>query len=292
MNLWQKYFQPTSIPDALLTLQQAGKPVAIVAGGTDLIIDLKQGRHSPVHTLVDISRIPALLRIEKQGNDLFIGAAVPVSVLAVDPLVNTHARALVDACELIAGPQVRNVATIGGNVAHALPAADGTIALLSLGAQAVIENPSGARQIPLKDIFISPGKSILEENEILTGFILPICRCSQASAFHRIMRPQGVALPILNCAVWVERRGDAIASARVAIGPGGATPFRATGTEALLAEKPFSLELMAEAGRSILQEANFRTSARRATREYRRHISLDLFIGTFHRAWDRAAEVG
>ena len=151
------------------------------------------------------------------------------------------------------------------------------------------EEPGRSR---LKEIFISPGKSILGENEILTGFILPICERSQASAFRRIMRPQGIALPILNCAVWVERRGDVIASTRVAIGPGGATPFRAAATEALLAEKPFSLELMAEAGRSILQEANFRTSARRATREYRRHISLDLFIETFHIAWDRTAEAG
>ncbi len=291
MNLWQNYIQPETVPDAILTLQEAVKPIAIVAGGTDLIIDLKQGRHPPVQTLVDISKIPALLRIETEEEYLFIGCAVPVSVLAENPLVKTHACALKDACDLIAGPQVRNVATIGGNVAHALPAADGTIALLALDTQAVIDNSRGARRLPLKDIFVSPGKSILEEDEILTGFILPLCGNRQASAFRRIMRPQGVALPILNCAVWIERRGDLIIKARVAIGPSGATPFRAFDTEMLLTGKLFSKEVMVAAGRSILQEANFRTSTRRASREYRRHISLDLFCDTFITAWERATQV-
>ena len=291
MNLWQNYFQPASIPDAIRCLQQADTPLAIVAGGTDLIIDLKQGRHAPVQTLVDISKIPALLRVEADEDSLIIGAAVPVSVLAWNSNVKRHASALVDACELIAGPQVRNVATIGGNVAHALPAADGTIALLALDTLAVIENSRGERRVPLKDIFVSPGISILEEDEILTGFILPICGNGHASAFRRIMRPQGVALPILNCAIWIERRGDQIVKARIAVGPGGATPFRASGTEAYLTGKKYSKEVMVGAGRSILREANFRTSARRATREYRRHISMELFHDTFNTAWDRATQV-
>jgi carbon-monoxide dehydrogenase medium subunit len=291
MNLWQNYLQPETIPDAIRTLQVAGKPIAIVAGGTDLIIDLKQGRHAPVQTLVDISKIPDLLRIEAEEESLFIGAAVPVNVLAGNSIVKRHASALVDACELIAGPQVRNVATIGGNVAHALPAADGTIALLALDTQAVIVNSRGERRVPLKDIFVSPGKSILEEDEILTGFILPICGNGQASAFCRIMRPQGVALPILNCAVWIERRSDQIVKVRIAVGPGGATPFRATGTETYLTGKTYSKNVMVAAGRSILQEVNFRTSARRASREYRRHISQELFNDTFITAWYRATQV-
>jgi carbon-monoxide dehydrogenase medium subunit len=291
MNLWQNYLQPETIPDAIRTLQVAGKPIAIVAGGTDLIIDLKQGRHAPVQTLVDISKIPALLRVESDEKSLFIGAAVSVSMLAVNSNLKRHASALVDACELIAGPQVRNVATIGGNVAHALPAADGTIALLALDTQAAIANSRGERRVPLKDIFVSPGKSILEEDEILTGFILPICGNGQASAFHRIMRPQGVALPILNCAIWIERLGDQIVKARVAVGPGGATPFRASGTEAYLKGKIYSKEVVAEAERAILREANFRTSARRATREYRRHIVQELFSNAFITAWERAGQV-
>jgi xanthine dehydrogenase FAD-binding subunit len=155
----------------------------------------------------------------------------------------------------------------------------------------VIENAGGRCQVPLKEFFLSPGISILKDDEILTGFLLPLCGEGQASSFHRIMRPQGVALPILNCAVWVERCGDLITNTRIAIGPGGATPFRAVSTETLLTGKPYSLETMNEAVKAILKEANFRTSARRATREYRRHIVLDLFRATFSTAWDRATLV-
>ena len=109
-----------------------------IAGGTDLLLDLKQGRHAPVHTLIDLTFVPEMTVLELRGDELYIGAAVPVNRVALDPLTGTHAQALVEACDLIAGPQVRNVATLGGNVAHALPAADGTIALTALDAQAEV----------------------------------------------------------------------------------------------------------------------------------------------------------
>ena len=129
MNLWQEYKRPTSVAEAILALTSASGPVKPIAGGTDLVLDLKQGRHTPVHTLIDLTSVPEMTALELRGDDLFIGAAVPVNRIALDPLVGAHAQALVEACNLIAGPQVRNVATLGGNAAHALPAADGTIAL-------------------------------------------------------------------------------------------------------------------------------------------------------------------
>ncbi len=114
-----------------------------IAGGTDLLLDLKQGRHAPVHTLIDLTFVSEMSLLELRGDDLYIGAAVSVNRVALDPLVGTHAQALVEACNLIAGPQVRNTATLGGNVAHALPAADGTIALTALNAQAEVASPAG-----------------------------------------------------------------------------------------------------------------------------------------------------
>ncbi len=138
MNLWQEYLRPTNLSQALQAFAQAPGPVLPVAGGTDLLLDLEQGRHPPVHTLVDVTSIAEMIVLEKRGDELFIGAAVPVNRIALDPLVGAHAQALTEACNLIAGPQVRNVATLGGNVAHALPAADGTIALLALNARAEI----------------------------------------------------------------------------------------------------------------------------------------------------------
>ena len=117
-----------------------------------------------MNTLVDVTRIPEMLCVENRGEHLFIGAGVTDQLyLQRNSLSDSkHARGLVDACDLIAGPQVRNVATLGGNVAHALPAADGTIALLALDTLAEIEDARGARQIPLVEFFVSPGKSILQ----------------------------------------------------------------------------------------------------------------------------------
>jgi CO/xanthine dehydrogenase FAD-binding subunit len=148
MNLWQNYIRPKNLSEAMDALANAPRPLLPIAGGTDLLLDLGQGRHSPVQTLVDVTSIAEMTRLEIIGEELFIGAAVPVNRIVLDPLAARHARALTEACDLIAGPQVRNVATLGGNVAHALPAADGTIALLALDAQAQIASFAPAAVSP------------------------------------------------------------------------------------------------------------------------------------------------
>jgi xanthine dehydrogenase FAD-binding subunit len=291
MNLWQNYQQPETISETRVILETARRPLAVIAGGTDLLIDLKQGRHAPIHTLVDLSRLKELHALEIRGGRLFIGACATISRLAADPLISKHAAALQDACNLIAGPQVRNVATLGGNVAHALPAADGTIALLALGATLEISKPEGIREIPLVKFFSGPGVSILnKEEDIMTGFYLPLSQPGQSSAFIRIMRPQGVALPILNCAVWLAKDEKTMQEVRIAVGPGGPIPFRAVKTEEYLRGKKFSSDTLAEAVESTLAEARFRTSARRATREYRRHLISILLQDTITTAWHRAQE--
>jgi carbon-monoxide dehydrogenase medium subunit len=181
------------------------------------------------------------------------------------------------------------VATLGGNVAHALPAADGTIALLALDAQAEIADITGTRRIPFAELFLGPGKSALKHGEeLLVGFYLSLKENNQASCFKRIMRPQGVALPILNCAVWLERDKDIVKDIHIAVGPGGATPFRATEAEKILCGQPFNEETFNHTLESLLGQAQFRTSARRASSDYRRHIVGGLFKDVVDTAWKRA----
>ena len=289
MNLWQEYKRPTSVTEAVQSLASASGPALPIAGGTDLLLDLKQGHHSPIHTLVDLTFISEMSSLELRGDDLFIGAAVPVNRVALDPLTGTHAQALVEACNLIAGPQVRNTATLGGNVAHALPAADGTIALTALEAQAEVAGVSGTRRMPFTSLFLGPGKSAIDKTkEIIVGFHLPLSTPHSASCFKRIMRPQGVALPILNCAVWLERAGDIVKDIHVAIGPGGATPFRATEAEATLRGKALNEETFARTLEVLLGQAKFRSSARRAGADYRKHIVGGLFKDVLDTAWKRA----
>ena len=289
MNLWQEYKRPASVTEAIQALTTASGPVTPIAGGTDLLLDLKQGRHAPVHTLIDLTFVPEMSLLELRGDELYIGAAVPVNRVALDLLTGAHAQALVEACNLIAGPQVRNTATLGGNVAHALPAADGTIALTALEAQAEIASSAGTRRMPFTSLFLGPGKSAINKSsEIIVGFYLKQTKTGQASCFKRIMRPQGVALPILNCAVWLEREGDIVKDIHIAVGPGSSIPFRATEAESTLRGQAVNSDSLNRTMESLLGQAHFRTSARRASADYRRHIVGGLFSDVFETAWKRA----
>jgi xanthine dehydrogenase FAD-binding subunit len=295
MSTWNHYISVHTITEALTALQTAPGPACPVAGGTDLLLELQQGHHSPVHTLVDLTGIPELGCLEVRDAELFIGAAVPVSQVTESPLVRLHALAVSQACGLIGGPQVRNTATLGGNVAHALPAADGMIGLVALDAAVEIaaleEGRVSLRRAPVLSLFKGPGQSTLAAGrEILVGFYLPLACSGQASAFGRVMRPQGVALPVLNVAVWLEREGETIRDARVAVGPAGPTPQRARAVEDCLRGRPNSPETLALARETWRASMRFRTSPHRATAEYRHHLSGVLFENVFAAAWEQAGQ--
>ena len=162
MTAWKTYHLSRSVEDALQALAGAQGSVRLVAGGTDLLLDLQQGRHPPVDLLVDITNIPEMSRVELRPDGLYVGAALPLNHLTSSPLLQQHAPALVEACGLIGGPQVRNTATLGGNVAHALPAGDGTIAALALDAQVEIASRAGRRIVPMESLFLGPGRSALD----------------------------------------------------------------------------------------------------------------------------------
>jgi CO/xanthine dehydrogenase FAD-binding subunit len=175
--------------------------------------------------------------------------------------------------------------------------------LLALDAQAEIASalsgaersrivPEGGsaatRKVPFKELFLGPGKSSLKHGEeLIVGFYSPLSKHGQASCFKRIMRPQGVALPILNCAVWLEREADTIKDIRIAVGPGGGTPFRATQAEDTLRGQTLNETTFESALEALLAQAQFRTSARRASADYRRHIVSGLFRDVVESAWER-----
>ncbi len=290
MPLWKKYHLARSIDDALALLEQSEAPSRVIAGGTDLLLDLQQSRHEPVHTLVDITHIPELSVIEMRGEELFIGAAVPLNRVISSKLVAEHAHAVLEAARLIGGPQVRNTATLGGNVAHALPAGDGTIALLCLDAHAEIAHRQGVHRQSIESLFLAPGRSALHpRNELLVGFYIPARRPGEASVFQRVMRPQGVAIAILNMGVWLKRLGNRIQEVRISIGPAGPTPRRAYQAEKALAQQPLTSEVLQGAITALLAEVSFRTSPHRATKDYRRQMAAQLLEETLTRAWQRSA---
>ena len=286
MSTWTSYYLPQTLDEALAILQT--EPYSkVIAGGTDLLLELQQGRQAPVRTLVDLSAIPEMQKLERSEQSLWIGAGVPLNRVVAWQPTRRFATALFEAASLIGGPQVRNVATLGGNVAHALPAADGAIALLALDAQVILATPQGQRVQPLIACYTGPGKTALQRTEIIVAFLVPLSKSGEASAFRRVMRPQGVAIAIQNLGVWLRREDDCIGDIRIAIGPAGPVPFRAHQTEATLRSKPLNEESLNEAEKALLAEAHFRTSPHRATAEYRVHLAGILLRQTLQTAWQR-----
>jgi len=291
MPIWKNYFIATNIQNALEALSTAGQPSRIIAGGTDLLLDLQQGRHPSVNTLVDVTQIPELTCIDIRSGSLFVGAAVPLSRVAASPLVVKHAQALATASGLVGGPQVRNTATLGGNVGHALPAGDGTISLVALDAKVEIASLDGLRWLPILELFLGPGKSILDPiKEMITGFYLPLANLGEASAFGRVMRSQGIALPIINIAIWLRQKQGVIEDVRIAIGPAGRVPQRGLNAEKSLSGKPLSEESCLQAAKNLREQVIFRTSPHRATADYRNHLADHLLTEVLQEALRAASE--
>jgi carbon-monoxide dehydrogenase medium subunit len=293
MTDWQRYLQPEKVEDALAALDSADGKARLVAGGTDLLLDIQQGRHPPVEVLVDVAGIGEMRTILVEGDVALIGAAIPHAVIVEHPVLQARATALTEACGLIGGPQVRVVATLGGNVAHALPAADGTIALLALDAQAEVASIGRREWLPLSDLFAGPGQTTFDRaRQVLVRFRVPLTAERQGSAFARIMRPQGVAIAILNMGCWIELASSGgIAAIRLACGPAGPTPRRCTNAEAALVGVSLSAVDWDRAAQALLSDVRFRTSPHRATSDYRRHLAGSLLRRVVEQADARASGV-
>ena len=288
MKTWNQYYSPNTIQEALTLLQQYDQDAQIVAGGTDLILDLEFGNHVAVEALVDVTAIPNMDRIIEEDGWIELGASATHAQIERSPLVRSHGTALAESSSVVGGPQVRNVATIGGNVAHALPAADGTIGLLALDALVQIctltDNGNGGavdcEWRPLLSIFAGPGSNNLAANQMLSAFRFRTRGPRQASGFDRIMRPQGVALPILGVAasLTLDPSLEQVTEAIIAIGPAGPIPFRATEAEAVLTSGGVIDDaLIAATVEAAQAQAKLRTSKHRASKEYR-HEMVEVLL--------------
>lgn len=296
MPLWKRYHQPTTIEEALALLAQYDGRARVISGGTDLLLEMQQGHRPPLEALVDVAAIGEMMGIEERDGYVAVGAAVPHTQIVESELVVRQATCLVESCGVIGGPQVRNVATLGGNVAHALPAADGTTALVALDAEAEVATLDGRAWRPILSLFRGPGESAVDPTrELITRFRFPAAAPGAASAYKRIMRPQGVALPILAGAVWVRVQGSKgageqskIVDVRICLGPVQPIPCRAMQAEAALRGRMLD-EALADGVAAAQAEFSPRASKYRATAEYRREMIAVLLRRALPLAVQRAA---
>jgi len=269
--MWQAYEIAPSVEEALAILARYGGGARLIAGGTDLVIELQEGKRQ-AECLVDITRIPGLERIEQQGDWIVLGAGVTFRQIKESPLLQRHARVLAEAAASVAALQIQAVATLAGNLVNAMPAADGSVALTALDAEAEIAGSSGRAWRPVGELFLGPGQSAVDPaRQMVTAIRFRALGAGQGSAWGRVGRRRALTLPILNCAVSVglDDSRECFAWARISLGPVATVPFRARGAETFLAGQPADDGTYSQAAEVAAGECHPRSSLLRASKEYR-----------------------
>ena len=169
ISRWTNYYTPSTVAEAVEILQRYDGEARVVGGGTDLLVETRRGLHKPVTAMVDVTHIDGLREISVEDDYIVVGCGVTHSQVVRDERIIEQGSCLAESCGVIGGPQVRNVGTLAGNVAHALPAGDGTIGLLALGGEVEVAGVDGTRWMPLQESFKGPGKSFIDRyREVLT----------------------------------------------------------------------------------------------------------------------------
>ena len=287
---WKNYHTPKSIEEAVALLQHYDGRGRVIGGGTDLLVEIRRGLHRPVDALVDASRIVGLDGITADDDAIVIGCGVTHSEIARNDRIISHGTCLAESCGVIGGPQVRNVGTLAGNVAHALPAGDGTIGLLALGGEFEVADTDGSRWMAVKDAFLGPGESVIDRHRaVLTRLRFRPTGAREGCAFHRVMRPQGLCLPIISMAVRLGVDGDTVTTADISLGPVGPVPYLAEPAMTALVGGPASTEQFKQAAEIVLGSVALRASKYRATQEYRAAMIRTHLPVILARAAERAA---
>jgi CO/xanthine dehydrogenase FAD-binding subunit len=282
---WKAYQKPKSIAEALTLLVQAAGRGRVIAGGTDLVLQLRKREHA-ASLLVDVTGIGDLRGIKEKDGWILIGAAVTHAEVANSSLIRQEARALAEGCAHVGAPQIRNMATLMGNVISAQPAADGAVPLAALGAEIRVVSQAGERWISMEDAYLDVGQSAIDASgEIATEIRFRKPGIGVQTRFFRLSKRKALALPVLNGAVLLlsDPASKRIRKARIALGPVAAKPLRAIRTEAYLESGEVSPELVEEAARIAAEEANPRTSLLRGSAPYLKAM-VRLFLARTIRA--------
>ncbi len=293
-NRWDRYYTPATVAEAIELLQQYDGQARVVGGGTDLLVETRRGLHRPAQAMVDVTNIGGLDTITSDDGHIVMGCGVTHSQIVTNALIIERGSCLAESCSVIGGPQVRNVGTLAGNVAHALPAGDGTIGLLALGGEIEVAGEGGSHWMPLQESFKGPGKSFIDRHrQILTRLRFTPTAEREGSAHHRVMRPQGLCLPIISMGVRVKLDDDdTISAVRISMGPVGPVPYLAETAMDVLVGGPATPEQFRQAAEVALNSVSLRASKYRASHEYREQMVRTFLPMILNRAVERAQGTG
>lgn len=263
-----EYHRPRSLPEAIDALEKPG--AKLIAGGTDLIPRLKKGLLK-LSSVVDISRLSELARIEADSEFLHIGPLATHSQLAKSKVIKEFAPVLSESALTMAGPQIRNMGTIGGNICNASPAGDLLPGLLVLNAVFKLASRKGERKIPANEFFTGPGETVLQPWELLTDILIPLPQPENSAAvYFKLGRRNAMEIAQVGVACWMRFNGR-IEEVRLALGAVAPTPIRAVEAEKILRGSTGEDAAIAEAA-AAAREACKPIDDVRTTAEYRREM--------------------
>ncbi len=272
---FKSYHKASSVQEAIQLLKE-NPDAKLIAGGTDVLIKLHKGKGRFDH-LVDIHDIPGLNFISLNDNgDLVIGPTTCFTRVSESPLILNHVPVLSAAIRTIGGPQVRNMATIGGNLCNGVPSADSATPLICLNAQLTIEGPRGSRQLPLEDFFLGPGKVALKSNEILTAITITRDNYEDyAGHFYKYAMRDAMDIATIGCSAVCKVDDKKLQDLRLAFSTAAPVPIRCRSTEQKICGQPVSQKLLDDIAKTVEKDVQPRDSWR-AARDFRLQIITTL----------------
>jgi len=272
---------------ALLAQHAGTSKVKVLAGGTDLLADLKfaPSSHAPA-VVVDISRVDDFRGIKKTKEGLSIGSLVTHTEIMASPIIQDMFPALVHAAHTIGAVQTRNLGTLGGNLVTAVPSVDSGPTLVALDAVVTLLGPGGKRHLPLAEFFVGPRKTVLKPDELLAEIIIPTENLAKPTHFQKFGLRKGQALALVNVAssTWFDWDKNTFKAPRVALGAVAPKVIHATSAESFLEGRPVTPEAMEEAGKLAAGDAK-PISDMRASAEYRKDLIAVLTKRTLEGAY-------
>lgn len=271
--MYRNYISAKSVDEAMAVLQNGG--ARIIAGGTDLMIALEEGEKD-YNTIVDVTTIPQLREIHRAGDTLIIGPCATFQEIETNAQIRQLIPALSQAASQVGSPQTRNVATLGGNIVNAMPAADGATALFALSAHVQVAGPNGVRSMPIESCYKGIGKSAIDpEKEIVTGIIIPLNEVGK-SVYKRFALRKSLALPVVAAAAALKVENHIIVQARLVLSPAGIMPWVAKEAEAHLQGAKIDKSLLLSVAADAAAAAPFRDSPVRCSAAYKHELAHAL----------------
>jgi len=268
--------RPKSINELSEMLSRHVSQSMLIAGGTDVLVESRQPHFTPPQTLIDLSRLDDLKRIDENDGFIRIGALATHTQILQNPLIRQYAPLLVEACAQVGSPPIRNRGTLGGNLCNASPCADTVPPLLALNAEVEILGPDKIRRLPIEDFFVKPYRTVLQKNEALTAVYFSPLPAGYGSAFYKLGRRKALAISRINMAAVIKTNDNGFIK-EVRLAPGSVFPVwkRVSTAEKFLLEKKAVKENFQKAGEITAQEM-IKISGRRWSTPYKEPVVAAL----------------